>query len=95
VLLNKIDPADRERVREVRDFMTERLHAERMIETVHADVPPSVLLGARPQDDESNSGQPEAVRDNPPRALRAQRPPSFSLKNPIAGVDASHDQNES
>jgi G3E family GTPase len=49
VLLNKIDLADRERVGEVRDFVTERLSTVRMIETVHADVPLSVLLGARPQ----------------------------------------------
>ncbi len=49
VLLNKIDLADRERVGEVREFVTERLDTVRMIETVHADVPLSVLLGARPQ----------------------------------------------
>jgi G3E family GTPase len=49
VLLNKIDLADRDRVREVRDFVTERLDTVRMIETVHADVPLSVLLGARPR----------------------------------------------
>jgi G3E family GTPase len=49
VLLNKIDLADRERVREVRDFVTERLDTVRMIETVRADVPLSVLLGTRPQ----------------------------------------------
>jgi len=48
VLLNKIDLADRQRVDAVRAFVTERLNAVRMIETVHADVPLSVLLGARP-----------------------------------------------
>jgi G3E family GTPase len=49
VLLNKIDLADRQRVGEVRDFVTARLDSVRMIETVHADVPLSVLLAARPQ----------------------------------------------
>jgi G3E family GTPase len=49
VLLNKIDLADTERVGEVRDFVAERLDSVRMIETLHADVPLSVLLGARPQ----------------------------------------------
>jgi G3E family GTPase len=48
VLLNKIDLADRQRVDAVRAFVTERLDAVRMIETVHADVPLPVLLGARP-----------------------------------------------
>jgi G3E family GTPase len=48
VLLNKIDLADGQRVDVVRAFITERLGAVRMIETVRADVPLSVLLGARP-----------------------------------------------
>jgi G3E family GTPase len=56
VLLNKIDLADRERVGEVREFVTERLDSVRMIETVHADVPLSVLLGARPQGEISVDG---------------------------------------
>jgi len=47
VLLNKIDLADRQRVDAVRAFITERLDAVRVIETVRADVPLSVLLGAR------------------------------------------------
>jgi len=47
VLLNKIDLADRERVDEVRGFVAERLDGVRMIETVRAEVPLSVLLGAR------------------------------------------------
>jgi G3E family GTPase len=47
VLLNKIDLADGQRVDVVRAFITERLGAVRMIETVRADVPLSVL-GARP-----------------------------------------------
>jgi G3E family GTPase len=50
VLLNKIDLADRDRLRDVRDFVTQRLESVRMIETLHADVPLSVLLGARPAD---------------------------------------------
>ena len=49
VLLNKIDLADRQRVDAVRAFIGTRLNGVRMIETVHADVPLSVLLGARPQ----------------------------------------------
>jgi G3E family GTPase len=53
VLLNKIDLADRERVQEVRNFVTDRLDTVRMIETIHADVPLSVLLGTRPQDETS------------------------------------------
>jgi G3E family GTPase len=57
VLLNKIDLADRERVGEVRDFVTERLDSVRMIETVRADVPLSVLLGARPQGEVSVDDQ--------------------------------------
>jgi G3E family GTPase len=48
VLLNKIDLADRQHVDAVRAFVTERLDAVRIIETVHADIPLSVLLGARP-----------------------------------------------
>jgi G3E family GTPase len=50
VLLNKIDLSNRERVGDVRDFVTARLKSVRMIETVHADVPLSVLVGARSQD---------------------------------------------
>jgi hypothetical protein len=46
-----------ERVRNVRDFVTDRLDAVRMIETVHADAPPSRLPGARPQDEEP-TGRP-------------------------------------
>jgi len=57
VLLNKIDLADRERVNEVRDFVTGRLGTVRMIETLHADVPLSVLLGARPQDEIGEDAQ--------------------------------------
>ena len=49
VLLNKIDLADRPRVEAVRNFVTDRLDGVRMIETVHADVPLSVLLGAHPE----------------------------------------------
>jgi G3E family GTPase len=47
VLLNKIDLADRQRVDAVRGFVSERLDGVRMIETVQADVPTSVLFGAR------------------------------------------------
>jgi G3E family GTPase len=57
VLLNKIDLADGERVAEVRDFVTERLASVRMIETVQADVPLSVLLGPRPQGEVSVEDQ--------------------------------------
>jgi len=57
VLLNKIDLADRERVGEVRDFVTERLDSVRMIETVRADVPLSVLLGVRPHSEGSEEAQ--------------------------------------
>ena len=49
VLLNKIDLADRQRVDAVRAFVGERLDGVRMIETVQADVPTSVLFGARPE----------------------------------------------
>ncbi|CPR07068.1 putative cobalamin synthesis protein [Mycobacterium bohemicum DSM 44277] len=49
VLLNKIDLADRQRVAAVRAFVCERLNGVRFIETVRADVPMSVLLGARPE----------------------------------------------
>jgi len=45
VLLNNIDLADRHRVDAVRAFVTERLGAVRMIETVRTDVPLPVLLG--------------------------------------------------
>jgi hypothetical protein len=38
------------------------------------------LAIGQPKGDETNTGQPEAVRDNPLRALKAQRLPSFSLK---------------
>jgi G3E family GTPase len=51
VLLNKIDLADRQRLNAVRAFVTKRLDAVRMIETLRADVPISVLLAARPQDE--------------------------------------------
>jgi G3E family GTPase len=49
VLLNKSDLADRLRVDAVRAFVCERLDGVRMIETVQADVPTSVLFGARPE----------------------------------------------
>jgi G3E family GTPase len=57
VLLNKIDLAERERVGEVRDFVTERLDGVRMIETVRAHVPLSVLLGVRPHSEVSADDQ--------------------------------------
>lgn len=47
VILNKIDLADRERVDEVRKFITDRLPTIRIIETVQADVPLSVIIGSR------------------------------------------------
>jgi G3E family GTPase len=49
VLLNKIDLADRQRVDAVRAFVCERLDGVRLIETVRAGVPTSVLFGARPE----------------------------------------------
>ena len=51
VVLNKIDLADRRRVDEVRDFVLSRLPAVRIIESVHADIPFEVLIGARTIDD--------------------------------------------
>jgi G3E family GTPase len=57
VLLNKIDLADRQQVDALRAFVTERLDAVRMIETVRADVPLSVLLGARPRSEISVEDQ--------------------------------------
>lgn len=57
VLLNKIDLADRQRVDAVRTFVTDRLDAVRLIETVRADVPLSVLLGARPGGEISTEDQ--------------------------------------
>jgi G3E family GTPase len=50
VVLNKIDLADRERVDEVREFVLARLPAVRIIESVRADVPFEILVGARPED---------------------------------------------
>ena len=50
VLLNKIDLADRQRVDAVRAFVCERLDGVRLLETVQAGVPTSVLFfGARPE----------------------------------------------
>ena len=51
VVLNKIDLADRQRVDEVRDFVLSRLPAVRIIESVRADIPFEVLIGARSVDD--------------------------------------------
>ena len=51
VVLNKIDLADRQRVDEVRDFVLSRLPAVRIIESVRADIPFEVLIGARSIDD--------------------------------------------
>jgi G3E family GTPase len=51
VILNKVDVADRRRIDEVRDFVTERLPTIRVIEAVQADVPLSVIVGSRTSND--------------------------------------------
>ncbi|MDX2380600.1 MAG: GTP-binding protein [Acidimicrobiia bacterium] len=49
VVLNKIDLADRVRIDEVRDFVLARLPSVRIIESVRADIPFEILVGARPE----------------------------------------------
>jgi hypothetical protein len=39
------------------------------------------LSQGQPIGDQTREGQPEAVKDNPPRAPEAQRPTSLSLKS--------------
>jgi G3E family GTPase len=92
VLLNKIDLADPERVGKVRDFVTERLDTVRMVETVHADVPLSVLLGARPPGEISVDDH--ADRHHHPAFVswvyRRERPfAERSLEETIAGLPES------
>jgi G3E family GTPase len=93
VLLNKIDLADRERVGEVRDFVTQRLNTVRMIETIHADVPLSVLLGTRPQGELSPDDQADHHHHHPnfvSWVYRRERPFSDrSLEECIAALPGS------
>jgi G3E family GTPase len=56
VILNKIDLADRERVDEVRNFVTDRLPTIRIIEATQADVPLSVIVGSRTSNDLVDDG---------------------------------------
>jgi hypothetical protein len=59
--------------------------AVRMIETVHADVPPARLLGARPQDEEP-IGQPSTLPSTP--ASRAKQGSRLGVRDARPNTDA-------
>jgi G3E family GTPase len=93
VLLNKIDLADLERVRAVREFVTERLETVRMIETVRADAPLALLLGARAQGEISIDSHPDQHHHHPKFVswvYRRERPfAEHPLKECIADLPES------